>query len=273
MTASNVTRRGIVGGAVAGVGVAAAAASNMVGSARAQSAAKTFVLVHGTFCGGWVWRRVSDLLEQKGHKVFRPTLTGLGERSHMLRQRVDLDTHITDVANLIRWESLKDVCLVVHSYGGWIGSGVLEQVGDRVASTVWLDAFMPHSGQKPLDLTNEAFRKIFESAFAKGEAGFSPLPKTPAIFVNETDQSFVDSKLTPHPVGTYLQPIKLTGARDKVAKKTYIRVSRFPQPAFDKALADCKADPSWTALELSDCGHLAMLDAPDQLTDLIVKAA
>jgi hypothetical protein len=90
---------------------------------------------------------------------------------------------------------------------------------------------------------------------------------------HEGDQSFVESKLTPHPTGTYLQPIKLSGAREKIAKKTYIRVPKFPQPAFDKAIAACKVDKSWATFELSDAGHIAMLDAPDRVTQLILQAA
>jgi hypothetical protein len=106
MTKSNVSRRGMIGGIAAGVGLAAAVLGDIVGEARAQSARKTFVLVHGTFVGGWYWRRVADLLEQKGHKVFSPTLTGLGERSHLLSKDVNLDTHVTDIVNVIKWEDL-----------------------------------------------------------------------------------------------------------------------------------------------------------------------
>jgi len=274
MTEFEVTRRRMLRSAAAAGGLAAAAASgDMFGAARAQSARKTFVLVHGTYCGSWTWRRVADQLEQKGHKVFVPTLTGLGERSHLLSKNVDLDTHIADVANLVRWESLEDIRLVVHSYGGWIGSGALEAIGNHVSSIVWLDAFMPADGEKPLDFTNETFRKIAQAAIDKGEAGFAPPPKIPAVFVAERDQAFVESKLTAHPVGTYVQPIRLSGAREKVTKKTYIRLPKFPQPAFDKALTQCKADKSWTTIELSDAGHMAMLDAPDRVTELILQAA
>src|SRR5437868_11241121 len=108
---------------------------------------KTFVLVHGAWHGGWCWRRVADLLEAKGHKVYAPSLTGNGDRSHLLSKDVILDTHITDIVNLFKWEDLKDVCLVAHSYGGWPSSGALEQIGDRVSSIVWLDAFKPENGQ------------------------------------------------------------------------------------------------------------------------------
>src|SRR5262245_41158154 len=137
MTASNdssFTRRAVLASASAGASAAALGGT----PAMAQTAQrKTFVLVHG----GWCWRRVSDLLEKQGHKVFTPTLTGVGERSHLMSKDINLDTHITDIVNVFKWEDLKDVCLVVHSYGGYRGSGALEQIGDRVSSIVWLDAF------------------------------------------------------------------------------------------------------------------------------------
>jgi pimeloyl-ACP methyl ester carboxylesterase len=272
MTKFQATRRRVLrGAAVAGGLVAAAGFSNLFGTARAQSVRKTFVLVHGAFCGSWIWRRVADRLEQSGHKVFVPTLTGLGERSHLLSKDVDLDTNIADVANLVKWESLDNVCLVAWSYGGFVGSGALESIGDRVSSIVWLDAFLPADGHRVVDIT--AFGNAVQTAVGKGEAGFGPPPKLPAIFVAERDQAFAESKVTPQPVGTFLQPIKVSGALQKVAKRTYIRLPRFPQPAFDKALADSKSDKSWTTFELPDVGHMGMLDAPARVTELILQGA
>jgi pimeloyl-ACP methyl ester carboxylesterase len=233
---------------------------------------KTFVLIHGAYCGGWIWRRVSDLLEKKGQKVFSPTLTGLGERSHLLSKDINLDTHITDIVNVIKWEDLTDICLVVHSYGGWIGSGALEQIGARVSSIVWLDAFKPENGQRPLDFTNETFREAALDAIGKGEPALAvPLGNFGPI-VNEKDSAYVSSKLTPHLIGTYLQPIRLWGARDNVAKKTYIRASKFPMPVFDKALAECKVDQSWNTFEIAS-SHSVMFDSPEPLTELLLQAA
>ena len=192
MTENSITRRGAIGGVAAGAGLAAAAASgNLVGSAQAQAQQKTFVLIHGAWHGGWCWRRVSDLLEKKGHKVFSPTLTGVGERSHLLSKDVNLDTHITDIVNVFKWEDLKDVCLVAHSYGGWPSSGALEQIGDRVSSIVWLDAFKPENGQKGIDYASEFSRKAFQEAVAKGEPGRKG-PKAEAFKVNEKDRAWVD---------------------------------------------------------------------------------
>jgi pimeloyl-ACP methyl ester carboxylesterase len=274
MTEMNVNRRGVIGGVAAGIGLAAAAAASgtLVSPARAQNGPKTFLLIHGSFCGGWYWRRVSDRLEKDGHKVFSPTLAGLGEHSHLLNKDINLDTHITDIVNLIEWEGLTDICLVAHSYAGWPASGALEQIGQRVSSIVWVDAFKPDNGQKALDVVNETIRKAALAAAEKGEAGLPPAPA--ALFlVNEKDRAYADSKFTPQPVGAYLQAIKLSGARDKVAKKTYIRCSRFPAPAFNKAMAECKADPSWTVIENTTSGHVIMLDEPEWLADVLMKAA
>ncbi|MFN8579567.1 MAG: alpha/beta hydrolase family protein [Gemmatimonadaceae bacterium] len=183
---------------------------------------KTFVLVHGAWHGGWCWRRVADTLEGKGHKVYTPTLTGVGDRSHLLSKDIRLDTHITDIVNLLKWEALKDVCLVAHSYGGWPCSGAIEQTLDLISSIVWVDAFKPEDGQRGFDFASEFSRQALLAAVAKGEPG-RPAPNAAVFKVNERDRAWVDSKTTAQPNGVAMQPIKLTGALDKVAKKTYTR--------------------------------------------------
>jgi pimeloyl-ACP methyl ester carboxylesterase len=267
---NDVTRRGVLAAATAGAGAAALGGTPATAQTGTQ---KTFVLLHGAWHGGWCWRRVADLLEKKGHKVFTPTLTGVGERSHLLSKDINLDTHITDVVNVFKWEDLKDVCLVVHSYGGWPGSGALEQVGDRVSAIVWLDAFKPESGQRGFDYASEFSRKALLASVEKGEPG-RPAPTAEAFaVVNEKDRAWVDSKTTPQPNGVALQPIKLTGAREKVAKKTYIRAAKYPQPAFDKALAECKADKSWRTFETATAGHDVMVDDPQWLVEVLLQVS
>ncbi len=259
--------------ALAGAAIGASAVALSGGEAMAQAGArKTFVLVHGAWHGGWCWRRVADLLEAKGHKVFTPTLTGLADRSHLLSKDVILDTHITDIVNLFKWEEIKDACLVAHSYGGWPCSGALEQIGDRVSSIVWLDAFKPENGQKGIDYSSEFSRKAMEEAVAKGLPGRKG-PPSKAFGVNEKDQAWVDSKLTDQPNGVATQPIKLTGAREKVAKKAYIRASKYPQAAFDKALAECKADATWKTFVNENTGHDVMVDQPQWLVDTLLQVA
>ena len=166
MTDHPVTRRAALGAAA--VGVAALEARQAMAQADAR---KTFVLVHGAWHGGWCWRRVADILEKRGHKVYAPSLTGNGDRSHLLSKDVILDTHIADIVNLVKWEDLNGICLVAHSYGGWPASGALEQIHDRVAAIVWLDAFKPENGQRGTDFASEFSRKALEEAVAKGEPG------------------------------------------------------------------------------------------------------
>jgi pimeloyl-ACP methyl ester carboxylesterase len=264
-----VTRRAALGAAAFGVGAAALGGT----PAMAQSGArKTYVLIHGAYHGGWCWRRVADRLEAKGHKVYAPSLTGNGDRSHLLSKDVNLDTHITDIANLVKWEDLKDACLAVHSAGGWPGSGALEHIGDRGSSIVWLDAFKPESGQKGLDYVSEFSRKAMEEAVARGEPGRKP-PAPKAFGVNEKDQAWVASKLTQQPNGVAVQPIVLTGARERIAKKTYIRAPKYPQTMFDQALAECKADPTWKTHIAENSHHDVMIDQPEWLTKILLDAA
>ena len=112
----------------------------------------TYVLVHGGGHGGWCWQRLAPLLRAEGHDVHTPTLTGLGERSHLVRPETDLDTHVTDVAAVLEYEDLTDVILVGHSYGGMVITGTADRVPDRIAQIVYLDAASPRDGQSLVDV-------------------------------------------------------------------------------------------------------------------------
>jgi pimeloyl-ACP methyl ester carboxylesterase len=261
--AVNATRRALMAGAAGALAV----------DVKAQPAArpKTFVLVHGASQGGWCWRRVSDRLERRGHKVFTPTLTGLGERSHLMSRDVDLDMHITDIVNVIKFESLDNIVLVGHSYGGWVVSGVAEQMLPVISSIVFLDAFMPENGQRGLDLNSERSKGEIARALEKGDIS-RPAPPATTWNVNEKDRAWVDAKQTAQPIGVSLKPITLTGARERVAKKTYIRATQYAMAAFDKFYAARKADPSWRTYEVA-CGHDVMIDMPERLTEILEEVA
>ena len=209
------------GGLVAGVSaVTSISSGTFIAEARAQSASKTFVLISGAFCGEWCWRRVSDRLEKQGHKVYAPSLTGLADRSHLLSKDVNLDTHIADIANLVEWEDLSDICLVAHSYGGYPASGALERIGSRVSSIVWVDALKPADGQKFAD---ETPRKLEEGAVT------APVPKMAGLaVVSAKDAVWFTSKMTPQPIGPFLQPIKLMGARERWRKRPSSGYPGFP---------------------------------------------
>ena len=261
------TRRDV--GTVAATGTVAVAGA--LSSARSQTAAKTFVLVHGAWHGGWCWRRVADRLERKGHKVFTPTLTGLGERSHLLSKDVNLGTHVADVVNLVSWEGLKDIVLVGHSYAGFVITQVAEQIGPSIASIVFLDAFYPKLGESLTSLASPGTKKALEDAAAKGDTVIKPIPAA-AFNVNEKDRAWVDSLCTPHPLGTFVDKVAAIGGRETIARRSYIRAAAYDSPSFDAALASVRAAPGWRTYEVPS-GHDVMVDMPDRLVEILLEVA
>jgi pimeloyl-ACP methyl ester carboxylesterase len=233
--------------------------------------AYTFVLVHGAWHGGWCWCRVAEQLRRHGHAVFTPTLTGLGERAHLLQPGIDLATHVADVVNVIQWERLTDIVLCGHSYGGFVISGVVEAMPDAIRSIVFLDAFLPGNGDTVLELTGSAVQDTIRGALQRGELGVPPRPAA-AFGVNAADRQWVDGLCVPQPIGTFTSPIALSGARERIARKTYIRAKGYDNPAFDRALATVRSDPSWRTYEIA-CGHDVMVDSPDRLSELLLAAA
>jgi pimeloyl-ACP methyl ester carboxylesterase len=231
----------------------------------------TFVLVHGAWHGGWCWRRVADRLRGLGHTVFTPTLTGLGERSHLLRAGIGLDTHVADVINVIKWEGLAEVVLCGHSYGGFVISGVAEKMAAAIRSIVFLDAFVPRNGDSVLALTSPAVKEAILGAQARRDLGIPPRPAE-AFGVNPADRAWVDRLCVPQPLATVTEAIALTGAVERIARRTYVRAKSYANPGFDRALALVCADPSWRTLEVA-CGHDVMIDRPDELTQILLNAA
>jgi pimeloyl-ACP methyl ester carboxylesterase len=223
----------------------------------------TFVLVHGASHGGWCWRRVSDLLTANGHRVFAPTLTGLCERSHLMNDETDLTTHINDVVNEIKWKDLDKVVLVGHSYGGMVITGVAEQLVSRIASIVYLDAFLPGDGQSLLDVVN-----MYAPGWTPPPLPFSGADFAAFLEVNDNDRAWVGSKLTPQPPGTMTEKLRVSGAFLKVPRRAFIGVTKGEQPFF-KAVADRYAtDQTWRVHQV-DCGHDVMIDKPDELTAIL----
>jgi pimeloyl-ACP methyl ester carboxylesterase len=139
----------VVAGCAAPNDSPARAATTQPTSAAAAPAHKTytFVIVHGAWGGGWAFKEVDRLLRADGHAVYRPTLTGQGERVHLASPDVGLQTHIQDVVNAIEFEDLHDVVLVGHSYGGMVITGVADRIPDRIAHLVYLDAILPEDGE------------------------------------------------------------------------------------------------------------------------------
>src|ERR1700755_1968602 len=122
--------------------------------------AKTFLVCHGAWSAGWAWKKMHPLTAAAGHRLVTPTYTGLGERAHLATPSIDLETHIQDILNVIRYEDLRDIALVGHSYGGMVATGVADRARDRVTQLVYIDAFVPEVRQSLFDLHEAARQRM-----------------------------------------------------------------------------------------------------------------
>ena len=232
----------------------------------------TFVLVHGAWHGSWCWKRVRRMLQDRGHDVFTPTLTGVGERSHLLSPSVTLNTHIDDVVNLICWEELSDVVLCGHSYGGCVISGVADRMPDRIRSLVYLDAFVLENGECLYDVIPAEVRDMQIDGANKFGDGWRVPPIPAEVFhVNAADVAWVNSQCTPQPIATSQQPIRLTGGLEKLDKVTHILAQGFRESPF--AFHHRRAEEKGWSLRTVNCGHDVMLDLPADLAQLLLDLA
>jgi Predicted hydrolases or acyltransferases (alpha/beta hydrolase superfamily) len=226
-----------------------------------------FVLVHGAWHGAWCWERVADLLRMRGHRVLTPTLAGLGERSHLLSSEITLDTHIADIVDVFTTERLDDVVLCAHSYGGWPTSGALEHIHRQVGALVFLDAHLPQDGQRGYDTSNHP-EKIDE-ALAVGQPG-TDHPHA-SEFVSAENSAWVNDLLTKQPVGVALQPIRLTGCREAIKTRLYVRTTKYASRRFDQCRDDARAI-GWQVLETPST-HDMMIDEPELLANILTTLA
>jgi pimeloyl-ACP methyl ester carboxylesterase len=232
----------------------------------------TYLLVHGAWAGSLVWRPIAQRLRKAGHEVYTPTLTGIGERKHLLSRSIDLETHIEDVLSVIDYEDLDGFVLVGHSYGGMVVTGVADRVPDKITSLVYLDAFVPENGQSLFGLIPAAAPRPDRPAVPAVEDWLTP-PLPPDAFGPPSKESldFFNRKTGPQPTACFTQPVQLTGGIDRIRRKTYIYAND-PQPTtFTQFYEKLKARPGWEVHTLP-CTHMVQNDMPDELTALLLKA-
>jgi pimeloyl-ACP methyl ester carboxylesterase len=231
-----------------------------------------FVLVHGAWHGSWCWKRVRSALQAQGHEVFTPTLTGVGERSHLLSRDVNLETHINDVVNLIRWEELENVVLCGHSYGGAVVSGVADRLPERISALVYLDAFVLENGQSLHDLLPPEQRQMQLDGVAAVGEGWKVPPIPAEVFgVNAKDAVWVNRQCTMQPLGTFQQKLSLTEALDRVRNVSFILAQGFTHSPFPQFFEKAKSR-GWNTYTVP-CGHDVMLDMPEELTRILLESA
>ena len=238
-----------------------AADSNPAPTTPANNA-QTFVIVHGAWGGGWAFKDVEQLLRAAGHTVYRPTLTGQGEKHHLaslLTTNIDLNLHITDVVNAIEWEKLQDVVLVGHSYGGMVITGVADRVPKRIKRLIYLDAIVPEDGESANQAIGSLSRDTTNAFIAPfWLKGNEPVPHD-----------------VPHPARTFTQPIALKN--QEVARKiptTYILTvdpgSEPQRDMFFRSSERAKAR-GWTVLTM-EADHNPQWTKPTELADLLKRA-
>jgi pimeloyl-ACP methyl ester carboxylesterase len=230
----------------------------------------TYVLVYGAWHGGWCWKRVRNKLLGAGQQVFAPTLTGLGERSHLNSAAVDLSTHIADVANLLRWEELSDVILCGHSYGGFVISGVADRVPERIRSLLYLDAFVPEDGECVLDHHPPGVARQIRTLARTAGSGWK-VPPIPAerFNVDPRDAAWVNAQCTPQSITSFEERIRLN--RPLAHDATHILATDWDDSPFRPAHERAKAR-GWKTCTIG-CGHEVMLDLPDELTQELLEMA
>ena len=231
----------------------------------------TLVLVHGLGLGGWCWNRVSGLLRKAGHDVHTPTLTGLGDRSHLLGRKINLETHIEDVVNLMKWEDLKNVILVGHSYGGSVVTGVADREAQRIHKLVYLDAFIPKNGESVMDLQPPHRAAYYKDMVAEKGEGWL-VPPNSAEFYGVTDfddQAWIDSYSVPQPFSTLDQALILENhTKGRLYSNVFIWASSYTPSPFVQFARKCRSDPAWDYYEVPS-GHMAMISNAEDLTSIL----
>ncbi|MGB2115913.1 MAG: alpha/beta fold hydrolase [Porticoccaceae bacterium] len=216
----------------------------------------TYVLVHGMTGGGWDWKLIDNLLSEDGHEVYRPTLTGLGERMHLEHPDINLSTHILDIVNLIKFEQLENIILVGHSYGGMVITGVMNELPEKIQYAFFLDALVPDHGMSAMDVAGKYINFPTKNGLA-----YPPWLDNKQIFPRDL----------PHPVKTLTEKVVFN---NKVAKKlpaTYINFT--PQSLIKR---ERSINSSWKRAEKRgwvvktlDSDHNAHRSNPEALKKLL----
>ena len=236
-----------------------------------------FVLVHGAFGGGWCWQWVVPALEAAHHRVLAPTLMGLGDRVHLATPALDLDTHIDELVELLRVEDLRHIILVGWSYGGMVVAGVADRLPERIAHLVYLDADVPRDGDTSVPPSRLAQRQ--ELARLHGDGWLVPAAALGAddLLLRELAadrQDELRARLVPHPLATWTQPIRLSGAGSRLPT-TYIRcLDGYDPTDVDTRRQDerLRSEPAWSYVELT-ASHAAPLSAPDVVAAALLAIA
>lgn len=253
--------------AAAGAGLAGVAFGRPV---TASAPAKTFLVAHGAWSAGWSWKKVRPLFGRVGHQLFTPTYTGLGEREHLATPQINLETHVQDLLGVIKYEDLSDVHLIAHSYGGMVATGVADRIPERITQIIYLDAFVPRSGQALLDLVDaSAARRMRDGAKAGDGWRVPPNPIPPDT--SAEDRGWIERFRMPQPLSTFESPLRLERGEPKIPR-AYIYCQRATPADTFRPFAERARKEGWAYREI-DASHSAQVTAPQALAALVQSIA
>jgi pimeloyl-ACP methyl ester carboxylesterase len=245
-----------------------------------------YVLVGGAWLGGWCWKPVARRLRDNGHDAYPVTLTGLGERAHLSRPEIDLDTHIADVVNLIEFEDLHEVMLLGHSYAGIVVTGVADRIRDRISQLVYLDSGPTPDGLSFLDTQPPGVKQHIERQVAElGDGWRLPVPSWEELEnvigaslegLDEPQRRLIRAHAVAQPFGTYTQPLRLGNSTLSGWLTKVFITNSFPLAQVRELIAGGHpwfrelAGPEWRLLELRT-GHWPMFSRPADLAKLLLN--
>lgn len=226
-----------------------------------------FVFVHGAWHGGWCWAKTAEALRAKGHEVHTPTLTGLGERRHLMTADITADTHVADIVNVLKWRELQDVILVGHSYGGLVITGVAGQMPERLRALVYLDAFVPEvSGEAIFAKASPTRMAAFQQQIDAGAIALEPDAAVDSWTDDPKIKAWLLERCTPQPKGTFEQGVTLSGREAEVAHRHFIIAARNKPSPFWVEYERVKVRDGWTSDAIQTL-HDAMVEAPADLAE------
>jgi pimeloyl-ACP methyl ester carboxylesterase len=226
----------------------------------------TFLVCHGAWSAGWAWKKMHPLMAARGHRLVTPSYTGLGERAHLAGPSIDLETHIQDVLNVIKYEDLRDIVLIGHSYGGMVATGVADRARDVVSQLIYIDAFVPDDGQSLLDLNEPARVRMQELARAGDSYRVPPNPTPPDT--PQADLDWLTARRVDMPIKCFETKLRLQGGT-LTLPRSYIYATRItPADTFGPFAKRAKSDPGWRYFEI-DASHSPNVTAPEALMALL----
>jgi len=237
---------------------------------------RTFVLAHGAWHGGWCWKRVADRLRAKGHAVYTPSFTGMGDRIHLLNKELTINTFVEDLVQVIISEELTEVVLVGHSFGGIPISGAADRIPDRIARLIYLDALIIESGRSAISyFPPDVEARVKAAAKATNGLAVAVPDQLPAVWglgkPGDPDYDWVRRRLAPHPFATYTTTLTLQAKVGNNLPRTYVHCTQPSYPILEDSRRLVRSWEGWQWVDLA-APHDSMITHPDAVVGLLLGA-